>query len=85
MRPKEEDQSESGRRGKSGPGMLVRAISLAQIALVLPVATVAGWAIGLGLDHWLGQHWIYLAGILLGAAAGFAEVFRAVRSLIKEQ
>ncbi len=57
---------------------LVQIESLVQLALLLPAATVIGWLIGLGLDHWLHQHWIYIAGLLLGAAAGFVQIFRVV-------
>jgi ATP synthase protein I len=65
-------------------GSLVRVESLIQMALLLPTATFVGWAIGLGLDHWLHQHWIYLAGLILGAVAGFVQVFRLVSLLMKE-
>ncbi|MGI8772136.1 MAG: AtpZ/AtpI family protein [Acidobacteriaceae bacterium] len=57
---------------------LVQVESLIQLALLLPVATVIGWLIGVGLDRWLHQHWIYIAGLILGAAAGFVQIFRVV-------
>ena len=57
---------------------VIRAERLTQIAFILPVAVVIGWLGGLALDHWLHQHWIYLAGIILGCAAGFVEIFRLV-------
>jgi ATP synthase protein I len=63
---------------------LVQVESLVQLALMLPVATVVGWLIGLGLDKWLHQHWIYIAGLILGAAAGFVEIFRVVLRQAKE-
>ena len=63
---------------------LVQVESLIQLALMLPVATVVGWLIGLGLDKWLHQHWIYIAGLILGAAAGFVEIFRVVLAQAKE-
>jgi len=47
-----------------------------QLAFALPAATVVGWLIGAALDRWLHAHWIYLAGILLGIAAGFVELIR---------
>lgn len=50
-----------------------------QLAFIFPAAIVAGWLIGLALDHWLHTTWLYLAGILLGVAAGFIELIRAVR------
>ena len=58
---------------------IVRAERLLQIAVILPLSVVVGWLLGAGLDKWLHQHWIYLPGILLGAVAGFIEVFRIVQ------
>lgn len=63
---------------------LVQVESLIQLALVLPIATVVGWLIGAGLDKWLHQHWIYIPGLLLGAAAGFVQIFRVVLAQAKE-
>ncbi|MGB9029888.1 MAG: AtpZ/AtpI family protein [Acidobacteriaceae bacterium] len=57
---------------------LVRAEKLTQIAFILPAAVVVGWLGGAGLDKWLHTHWIYLAGIVLGCAAGFVQIFRLV-------
>ena len=48
-----------------------------QLALIFPAALVVGWLIGAGLDRWLHTTWLYLAGILLGIAAGFIELIRA--------
>ena len=39
---------------------------------------MVGWLIGAGLDRWLHTTWLYLAGILLGIAAGFVELIRTV-------
>ena len=52
--------------------------SYSQLAFVLPAATVVGWLIGLGLDHWLHTTWLYLAGLVLGIVAGFVELIRTV-------
>lgn len=49
-----------------------------QLAFMLPAGTVVGWLIGVALDRWLHTTWLYLAGILLGIAAGFFELIRAV-------
>jgi ATP synthase protein I len=57
---------------------LVRAEKLTQIAFILPAAVVVGWLGGAGLDKWLHQDWIYLAGIVLGCVAGFVQIFRLV-------
>jgi F0F1-type ATP synthase assembly protein I len=49
-----------------------------QLAFVLPAALVVGWLLGAALDRWLHTTWIYLAGVLLGIAAGFIELIRTV-------
>ena len=49
-----------------------------QLAFIFPAALVAGWLIGALLDKWLHTTWLYLAGILLGIAAGFIELIRTV-------
>ncbi|MGA9507046.1 MAG: AtpZ/AtpI family protein [Candidatus Sulfotelmatobacter sp.] len=56
----------------------VQAARYSQLAFILPAALVAGWLAGLALDHWLHTTWLYLAGILLGIAAGFIELIRTV-------
>lgn len=49
-----------------------------QLAVALPAATVVGWAIGVGLDHWLHTTWLYIPGLLVGILAGFVELIRTV-------
>ena len=49
-----------------------------QLAFILPAALVVGWLVGAALDRWLHTTWIYLAGVLLGIAAGFTELIRTV-------
>ncbi len=60
--------------------MLVQLANYSQLAFIFPAATVAGWLIGLGLDHWLHTTWLYLAGLILGIVAGFVELIRTVLS-----
>jgi F0F1-type ATP synthase assembly protein I len=50
----------------------------AQLAMLLPAATVVGWLIGAGLDHWLHTTWLYILGLILGIVAGFVELIRTV-------
>jgi ATP synthase protein I len=69
---------------KSPAQSLARVESLIQIGLLLPAAVVIGWLIGLALDHWLHQHWINIAGLILGAVAGFVQIFRIVQAHMKE-
>jgi F0F1-type ATP synthase assembly protein I len=47
-----------------------------QLAFALPAALVVGWLVGAALDRWLHTTWLYLAGLLLGIAAGFIELIR---------
>ncbi|MGA2391154.1 MAG: AtpZ/AtpI family protein [Candidatus Sulfotelmatobacter sp.] len=56
----------------------VQASRYSQVALTLPAALVVGWLVGAALDRWLHTTWLYLAGILLGIAAGFFELIRTV-------
>jgi F0F1-type ATP synthase assembly protein I len=51
-----------------------------QLAFVFPAATVAGWLIGVALDRWLHTTWLYIAGLIVGIAAGFVELIRAAMS-----
>jgi F0F1-type ATP synthase assembly protein I len=55
---------------------LVRADSMVQIAIALPLSTLIGWGLGVWLDNKLHQSWIGIAGIALGAVAGFVQVIR---------
>jgi len=78
------EQGKSAAQNSGAMKSLVQVESLIQLALMLPVGTVVGWAIGLGLDKWLHQHWIYIVGLILGAAAGFVEIFRVVFKQMKD-
>lgn len=83
--PDKQDEDSDSRRG-GARGILksvVEAERLIQLALVLPASTLIGWAIGMGLDRWLGHRWISIAGLIVGAVAGFVEVFRVVAALSK--
>lgn len=55
-----------------------------QVAFMLPAAVLVGWLLGAGLDRWLHQQWIYLAGIFLGIGAGFVQIFRLMHELEQE-
>ncbi len=65
--------------------MLVQLASYSQLAFIFPAATVAGWLIGLALDHWLHTTWLYLVGLILGIIAGFVELIRTVTSSDSEK
>lgn len=76
--------TKSGKDQHGAMKSLVQVESLIQLALLLPVATVIGWLAGVVLDRWLHQHWIFIAGLILGAAAGFVQIFRVVLAQMKE-
>jgi hypothetical protein len=78
------NRSQPASGGSGLRSALVQVESLTQLALILPAATFIGWIAGVGLDRWLHQHWLYIAGLILGAAAGFVQIFRTVAALGKE-
>jgi F0F1-type ATP synthase assembly protein I len=59
---------------------LVQMANYSQIAFIFPAATVVGWLIGAGLDHWLHTTWLYIVGLIVGIVAGFVELIRLVSS-----
>jgi ATP synthase protein I len=79
-----QDSPQKGQKPGGAVNSIVRAERLMQIAFILPAAVLVGWLAGAALDKWLHQHWIYLAGIILGCVAGFIEIFRLVQNNEKE-
>jgi len=57
-------------------GAWVQAEKLMQIALMLPSAGFIGWLAGYGLDRWLHQSWIGMAGAIFGIMAGLVGAVR---------
>lgn len=55
---------------------LVTAARYSEIGFMVPAAVFVGYLLGLGVDHLLHTHWCYLAGIALGAVAGFVAMIR---------
>ena len=55
---------------------LVTAARYSEIGFVIPAAVFLGYVVGRLLDHWLHTHWIFIAGIIFGAIAGFVEMIR---------
>ncbi|MHB1023291.1 MAG: AtpZ/AtpI family protein [Acidobacteriaceae bacterium] len=62
---------------------LAKAESMLQLAIVLPVATLIGWAIGTYLDHKLHQEWIAIVGLIFGAVAGFVQIYRVASAAMR--
>jgi ATP synthase protein I len=49
-----------------------------QIAFILPAAVVVGLLIGKLFDYWFHTHWLFLAGVIVGAIAGFVDIIRTI-------
>lgn len=70
--------------GNSGIfGSLVQAESMVQLALALPLGCLIGWFFGMLLDRHFHTDWIQVAGILLGAGAGFVQIFTTASKFMK--
>lgn len=76
--------SRSAPRGTGALQSLVQVEKLVQLGLLIPCATCIGWIAGIGLDRFFHQHWIFIVGLLLGATAGFVQMFRVVLANTKE-
>jgi F0F1-type ATP synthase assembly protein I len=47
-----------------------------EIGFLIPAAVLLGFFLGKLLDHWLHTRWLYLVGLLFGAAVGFTQMIR---------
>jgi F0F1-type ATP synthase assembly protein I len=48
------------------------------LALLLPVSTFVGYAIGYYADKALGTHWLQIVFLILGSVAGFVQLIRTI-------
>jgi F0F1-type ATP synthase assembly protein I len=55
---------------------LVIAARYSEIGFVIPAAVFLGYLLGRLLDRWLHTHWIFIAGVIFGAIAGFVLMIR---------
>ena len=60
---------------RGAPHELVKAESMVQLALAIPAGCLIGWVLGAWVDKHFHQGWATVTGILLGAAAGFVQIF----------
>jgi ATP synthase protein I len=79
----ENDDKKAIGGGKGSLGDLVKAESMIQLAIALPAGCVIGWLVGGWLDRHFHQNWISIVGILLGAMAGFIQIFRTASRYLK--
>jgi F0F1-type ATP synthase assembly protein I len=59
---------------KDNPMALVARYS--EMAFTIPAGVVVGYFVGRWIDGRLGTHWIYIAGVILGAVGGLYQVAR---------
>jgi F0F1-type ATP synthase assembly protein I len=70
--------------GKKGVGSsLKKAESMIQLALAVPAGCFAGLLIGAALDRHFHTRWIVVAGMLLGSAGGFIQIFTTMNRSLK--
>ena len=71
--------------GKKGDNLreLVKAESMIQLALAIPAGCLIGWAFGAWLDRHFHQECMSIAGIILGAIAGFIQIYRTASGFLK--
>lgn len=86
----EEPKRGAGSGNSGGPaknsgalGQLAKAESFIQLAIALPAGCLIGWWIGAALDKHFHQHWIAVVGILMGAVAGFIQIFTLASRYMK--
>jgi F0F1-type ATP synthase assembly protein I len=72
------DKKQSGLKG------LAQAESMIQLALAVPAGCFVGLFFGYWLDRHFHQHWIAVAGMLLGAAGGFIQIFTTLARTTKD-
>ena len=74
--PERKQDGKNPQSGGSFLGAWVQAEKMVQIALMLPCAGFIGWLAGYGLDRWLHQTWIGVAGAVFGIIAGLVSAVR---------
>ena len=75
-----------GDSSKKKGGMLsslTQAETMVQLALAVPGGCLVGWLIGLWLDKHFRTEWIQIAGIVVGAIAGFLQIFRTASGYLR--
>jgi F0F1-type ATP synthase assembly protein I len=69
-------QDKETRAERRERGALQQVMKYSELGFLLPACTFVGWAIGAGLDRWLGKHWMTLTGVVAGIVIGFVQMIR---------
>jgi F0F1-type ATP synthase assembly protein I len=70
---------------KKEKNLLVQAARYTEMGFIIPAAAFAGLLLGKLFDYWLGTHWIYIAGVVLGIIAGFIQMIRMAMAASNDQ
>jgi ATP synthase protein I len=70
-------------KGGGALGDLVKAESMIQLAIALPLGCLIGWLLGSWLDRHFHQDWMGIVGIILGAIGGFIQIFTTASRYLK--
>jgi ATP synthase protein I len=65
-----------------GTSDYVKVESMVQLAIALPAACLIGWLAGAAIDKHFHTSWFGLLGILLGAIAGFIQIFTTASRIL---
>jgi F0F1-type ATP synthase assembly protein I len=71
-----------GKPAKRDP--LVGLTRYSEIGFIIPASVLLGFFLGKLLDYWLHTKWLYLVGLLFGAAVGFTEMIRTALRWFKD-
>lgn len=69
---------------KGALGDLVKAESMIQFAISLPLGCLIGWFLGSLVDRHFHLHFVAIVGILLGAVGGFLQIYRVASGYMKD-
>ena len=78
------DNGSTPGKPKGTLGDLVKAETMIQLAIALPIGCLVGWFVGNLADKHLGTHFWAVVGILLGAAGGFIQIFTVAKKMMKD-
>ena len=77
------DDGNTPKKPHGALGDLVKAESMIQLAIALPAGCLIGWLAGAAFDKHFHTTWAGVVGILLGAVAGFIQIFRTASRYLK--
>lgn len=76
--------SNDEKKSKGTLGDLVKAESMVQLALGLPLGCLIGWFLGGLVDKHFGTSYWAIVGIVLGAVGGFIQIYTTAKKFLKD-